>query len=154
MAMPVLADPLRAARREAALEQARALWIDLHARLRLARAELGTDRARALLRRSGVRRPDTAVRQLERALSDATRMAASMGLAIPEGAVHRRVGELACRQDYRHHLRQLQGSYETLLHNAAVPRWMHRWLRTRIGVHAFQLEDLGTVEATGVPGPR
>lgn len=152
--MPVLADPLDAVRREAEREQTRALWIDLHARLRLARAELATDRARGMLRRSGVRRPDTAVRQLERALSDATRLASSMGLMAPEIAVHRRVGELARPQDYRQHLRQLQDTCEALLRNAAVPRWMHRWLRTRIDVHAFQLEDLGTLEAIGVLPPR
>lgn len=151
---PVLTGPHTASKPEAARERARAQWIDLHARLLLAISELGSERTRELLRRNGVRRPRTAVKQLARALSNATRMAASMGLTIPLVEVHRRVGELARSQDYRYHLLQLRGAYDALLHNPVVPARMHDRIRTRLAVHAFQLEDLGTVETVFTLPPR
>ncbi|WP_293661688.1 hypothetical protein [Rhodoferax sp. OV413] len=128
---------------EAAHLQVSARWIDLQARLMLVIEEVGAEHLQCQLRSQGVRRPVTVANDLAKELKGARAMAESMGICVTDQALHRRVHELPRSLNYQFNLRELHRAYEALLADSATSDEVSGWIKSRMSIHEFQLEQFG-----------
>jgi len=130
--------------REAAPQQARALWTDLLARLSLAAAACTQAQTLLALRELGLRRTGTVATNLARELMIADRMAERAGVPVLPLEVQRRIGELARPCALTGHLQGLATTYRDILLDPALPPDgpLLKWLAARVRVHLTQFEAM------------
>lgn len=129
------------------MEQVRALWTDLLARLSLAAVASTHPQSHLQLRALGVRRTGTVATTLARELLMAHRMAACMGVWVQPLHLQRRIGELAHPGTLLFHLHGLADAYRHLIvYTARLPdKLLAKWLADRLRVHSVQIESLETL---------
>jgi hypothetical protein len=128
---------------EAALPQVLALWIDLQARLMLVLDEVSASKLKAELRAQGVRQLGTVANNLAKELKCAKAMAESMGIVVTDEALSLRTNELTRGLSYQCNLRELQRTYEALMMESAPSKDAAEWIKCRMRIHEFQLQQFG-----------
>lgn len=127
---------------EAAHLQVVSLWIDLQARLMLAIEEVESADTQAQFRALGVRKPRTVAKNLAKELKCAKVRAESMRIFVTDIALHRRTYTLPRNLNYQFNLRELQRAYEALLMHCVNSVEVAQWIKSRMSIHEFQLQQL------------
>lgn len=132
-----------ASARMAAHPQVVSLWIDLQVRLMLAIEEVEAAYLQAQWRAQGVRRPRTVANNLAKELKCAKARAESMDVFATDMALHQRTSMLPRSLDYQFNLRELQRTYEALLLHCVNSDEIAQWIKSRMSIHEFQLQQFG-----------
>jgi hypothetical protein len=126
----------------AAHPQVVSLWIDVQARLFLLIEEVGTADFQTQLRALGVRRPCIAAKNLARELQSSQAMAESMNVFVTDMDLHLRTSMLPRSLNYRFNLKELQSTYGALLTYCGSSDEIANWIKSRMSIHEFQLQQL------------
>jgi hypothetical protein len=125
----------------AAHPQVTSLWIGVQARLMMAIEEVVAADGKAMWIAIGVRKPRTVANNLSRELQCAKVMAESMGIFATDMDLYRRISRLP-RLSYRFNLKELQSTYEVLLSYCGSSDKIANWIKSRMSIHEFQLQQL------------